>query len=685
LRRLGLWLAVGLWFAACAPLRTTGLPVAQLAAPSSAHYPTDPFAAERQRSAGVRGMRAEPALAKARGRGVDVAIIDTGIDASHRELRGRIHPASRDVVGHSLLGPNGHGTHIAGIIGAARDGRSIAGIAPEARLLALRADARDAGCREGGCYFRDDHLARAVDAATAAGVEVINLSLGKATPLSAELTRSLRRAVLSGALVVAAAGNGDSTAVSWPARLATGKGFAGRMLAVGAVDRSDRLWAYSNRPGETPLADRFVVAPGVDILSTVPGGFARASGTSMAAAHVSGAAALLKSLFPSLSMARIARLLVESSRDLGAEGVDPVFGAGAVDIAAAIAPRGSLRTDTGVSLTGAALIAGPAFGNGPQRALGRTVAASDGWGRAYRLRLGDAVATPALADPIAAWLQPPAADWRGGELPGLAFDARLGEAGEPEAWRLTGEVGPAALAVARGLGDPSAEAGLFLQGDPVLALFGNATAAAMTLPVADHASLRLLATTETHRRLTRLALDGRWAGFGTTLTLDHLVESDGPLGSDGDGALAPGRATSHLLGAETRWPVLARLELAASMTLASTEVADSAAIGGWSRIASTAWSLGAITTGVLIDGDRLGLRLGQPLRVERASAQLRLEGHERLDLAPSGRELDLELAWRAALAEDMSLAVSLLLAHQAGHDAERTLDGGIGLRLSGRF
>lgn len=683
MRGLASSLAVGLSLAACAPTAPARLGIVSPAA-SAPGGSAGPYAAEERRSAGIRGMHAEPALAGADGRGVDVAVIDTGIDPNHRELRGNLHPASRDVVGSELLGPNGHGTHIAGIIAAARDGRSISGIAPGARLLALRADARDAGCRQGGCYFRDGDLARAVDAARLAGADVINLSLGKPTPVSAELTAAIRRAALSGALVVAAAGNGDSTMVSWPARLATGKGFAGRMLAVGAVDRQDRLWAFSNRPGETALAGHFLVAPGVDILSTVPGGFARASGTSMAAAHVSGAAALLKSLFPELSMARISRLLLETGRDLGAEGIDPVFGAGAVDLAAAIAPRGRLRSAGGIDFASSALAAGQAFGDGAGRALARDVGAHDGWGRAYSLHLGEAVAAPLAADPLAAWLRQPPAQWRGGELSGAALSVS-GENGEAEAWRLSGMAGLAELALARGIGDPFAAGGPFLQADPVLGLVGDATAASLALPLGDPGRVRLLTLTDGDRRLDRLRLDGRWADLGATLTFDRLDEAAGPLGSEGRGALAMGGATTHLLGVGLRWQATSRLELAAAATAGLTRVAGSEAIDGWSPLVSTAWSLDAVAADMLVAGDSLGLRLGQPLRVERAKARLRLDGDDAVDLVPSGRELDLELAWRAGWSADTDLALSLLLAYDAGHASGQGLDGGFGLRLRRQF
>ena len=681
--RLGLIMAAGLSLAACAPARQAELPLAAPAAAPLADRAAR-LAAERRRSTGRVDMHVEPTLARAAGRGVDVAIIDTGIDARHVEFRGRIHPLSRDVVGDSLLGPSGHGTHVAGIIGAARDGRAMSGIAPGARLLALRADARDAGCPGGGCSFRDADLARAVDAARLAGVEIINLSLSKPEPLEPVLTAALRRAALSGVLIVAAAGNGDSAEPTWPARLASVKGLAGRLLAVGAIDRKDRLWAYSNRPGDTAAARHFVVAPGVDILSTLPGGrFGRESGTSMAAAQASGAAALLKSLFPELPMWRIARLLRTSARDLGAPGIDPVFGAGAIDLAAAIAPQGGLRTGSGVALAGSAFTAGAAFGDGPRRALGGNVAARDRLDRSYTVRMDDAVAAAAIGDPIAAWLRQPERVWRGGALPSGSVGAAFDEHGEAEAWRIAGAAGPADWILARGLGLASDEAGPFLAADPIASLVDDPTALGLELPLEEGWRLRLLHAAGRDQGLDRIGLEGRWQGLAGHLILGRLTETEGPLGSRGQGALAPGDAVSHLVGLGLRWQAGPGVELGLSGTIGSTEVNGGAA--GWGRIASTAWSLDAVMQGVLTQRDSLGLRLGQPLRVEQGSAAFRLDGEEATDLAPSGREIDLELAWQSAIDGSTGIAASLLLAHEAGHDAGRFLDGGLGLRLTRRF
>lgn len=683
--RLGFIVAAGLSLAACAPARQAALPLA----PSATMPVPDRaarLAAERRRSTGLLDMRVEPALAKAAGRGVDVAVIDTGIDARHVEFRGRIHPLSRDMVGDSLLGPSGHGTHVAGIIGAARDARGMSGIAPRARLLALRADARDAACPNGGSSFRDADLARAVDAARLAGVEVINLSLSKPEPLEPVLTAALRRAALSGALIVTAAGNGDSAEASWPTRLASIKGFAGRLLAVGAIDRKDRLWAYSNRPGDMTLARQFVVAPGVDILSTLPNGqFGRASGTSMAAAQVSGAAALLKSLFPELPMWRIAKLLRASARDLGTPGTDRVFGAGAIDLAAAIAPLGALRTSSGVALAGSAFVAGAAFGDGPSRALGGGVQAHDRLDRAYMVRMDDAVAPAVAADPIAAWLRQPERVWRGGALPGGSVAAAFDTQGEAEAWQVAGSAGPAGWMLTRGLGLQSEDAGPFLATDATASLVDDPTVLGLELPLEAGWRLGFRHAAGRDQTLDRIGLEAERETLAGSLTLDRLVEADGPLGSRGEGALAVGGAVSHMAGLGLRWQPWPAFELGFSGSLGATEVEEGAAGSGWKTIASTAWSIHALMSGVLAERDSLGLRLSQPLRVERGSARFRLDGREEADLAPSGREIDLELAWQAALDGSTGLAAFLLLAHEAGHDAGRFLDGGLGLRLTRRF
>ncbi len=312
---------------------------AALAAPARA---ADPAALEAEAAASSTALRVGAPAAWARGGlggGVVVGLLDSGVLASHAELAGRLLRGYDAVTGTGDTGdPSGHGTHVAGLIAASRDGAGIAGVAPEARILPVRVFAAEGAT--------DTVLSEGVRWA-AARAGILNLSLAAVGPIAGA---ALRDATATGALVVVAAGNRGAAAPDWPARFAreswaNGPGTRGAIVVVGAVDAADRIAPWSNRAGDT--APWFLVAPGVGVLSSHASGegaYARASGTSMAAPAVSGAAALLQSIWPRLTPREAASILLATARDLGAPGVDPVYGRGLLDVDAALRPVGTLTT-----------------------------------------------------------------------------------------------------------------------------------------------------------------------------------------------------------------------------------------------------------------------------------------------------------------------------------------------------
>ncbi|MBL0940643.1 MAG: S8 family serine peptidase [Gemmatimonadaceae bacterium] len=214
---------------------------------------------------------------------------------------------SRDVTGPDAL----HGTHVAGIIGAARTaGAAVQGVSPNVRIMALRAvpdgDERDAD------------VARAIRYAADNGALVINMSFGKAySPGKPVVDSAVRYAAGKGVLLVHAAGNdGENNDVvpSFPTSVLTDGSRVGMWLEVGASSwkGEDKLVTSFSNYGRT-MVDLF--APGEDILSTAPGGgYKRESGTSMAAPVVSGVAAMLLSYFPKLTPSDVRDILVQSVR-----------------------------------------------------------------------------------------------------------------------------------------------------------------------------------------------------------------------------------------------------------------------------------------------------------------------------------------------------------------------------------
>ena len=247
-----------------------------------------------------------------RGAGVTVAVLDTGIDASHPLLADHLVSGydfvdlDADPAEQSGGSAFGHGTHVAGL---------IATVAPEARIMPLRVlDANGVG----NIWVLAEALQYAIDPdgnpATDDGVQVVNLSISTThrTRLLHDLLESVSGSVRLGPVVVAAAGNAGTTTPEYPAA----ENQDG-LLAVGASTRSDGLAPFSNRGSWV-----HVIAPGVGIASSVPGGrFAAWSGTSMSAALVSGEAALVRSKQPQLGARTVARRIIETATRL--EGGSP--------------------------------------------------------------------------------------------------------------------------------------------------------------------------------------------------------------------------------------------------------------------------------------------------------------------------------------------------------------------------
>jgi hypothetical protein len=244
------------------------------------------------------------------GRNVRVAVIDARVDTDHPDLKDAV-ARSFDAIGGSDAAPDFHGTAVAGII---RARGLVEGAAPEAQLLAVRAF-RTKGV--GALPETTTHvLLTAVDWAVKNGAKVLNMSfVGAHDPA---LQQVIEAAGQKGIVVVAAAGNGG------PNGPAAYPGAYPGVIAVTAVDQADGRYVFANRGSYIAVS-----APGVDILAPVERGrHAYVSGTSFAAAYVSGIAALLLEREPQLDAALVTELIVTGADDVGPAGRDDDFGSG---------------------------------------------------------------------------------------------------------------------------------------------------------------------------------------------------------------------------------------------------------------------------------------------------------------------------------------------------------------------
>jgi major intracellular serine protease len=212
------------------------------------------------------------------GEGVKVAVLDTGIDTDHRDLTNALID-SQDFTGKGIEDQNGHGTHCAGIIAAYSDHKGLIGIAPKAKLLIGKVLDQDG-------KGELENIVQGINWAVEKKANIISISFG-GNYSSNELHKAIHHALAEGVFVICAAGNQGSlyqSNISYPARY-------GGVITIAAHDQNGHPLGSSSRGGELDF-----IAPGDEVFSTYKdGGYAKLTGTSMAASWVAGLAALIKS------------------------------------------------------------------------------------------------------------------------------------------------------------------------------------------------------------------------------------------------------------------------------------------------------------------------------------------------------------------------------------------------------
>ncbi len=262
---------------------------------------------------GVVQIKAPDAWECSRGKAVKVAVLDTGIDSEHPDLKPNFKMGVSFVPDESSWQDfNGHGTHCAGTIAAAINGSGVVGVAPNAYLYAVKVLSRTGS---GNWSWLIAGLDWCVNKKK---MNIVSMSLGGSTAPAA-LEEMCEMAFKQGVLLVGAAGNSGGN-VGFPARYDS-------VIAVSAIDSSNTIANFSSRGPAVELC-----APGVDVLSTWPGGgYRRLNGTSMATPHVAGAAALAWGSHRYSNNVTIRRLLAWRANNLGNPGRDDLYGFGRVD------------------------------------------------------------------------------------------------------------------------------------------------------------------------------------------------------------------------------------------------------------------------------------------------------------------------------------------------------------------
>ncbi len=690
--------------------------------------PTSFDTSEYRRSNGAVQAQAITAYqAGASGAGVIAAVIDSGVDPTSAEFAGRISPFSGDAAGNrGVSDEDGHGTQVSALLLAARNGSSIQGVAWGATLLSIRTDRPGSCAATDGCGFGNTAIASGIDTATSVGARVINLSLG-GNAASPTLVAAISRATSAGIVIVIAAGNEKGSEIDPLAASAIAAAAPGTVIVAGAVDENNVMADFSNHAGAAGAS--YLTALGVKVRSFDHTGTAYLySGTSESAPIIAGAVALLAQAFPNLTGKQIVELLLRTADDLGDAGVDAVYGHGALNLARAFAPVGTLsvaKVADPLSLAGAGSLGGPLGDAGQTGAALAKVPAHDSYDRAYLINVAGLLTREPVGR-LAASLFGDTVRSSAGRVGSLGF-AVATRGGDGLAWR--GE----AMTGVQDRRDP----GQLLTGQAQVALapdrtavFGFGQSLGALLDSAGGQGALGLAPLVTGRSdgLGVLAHDragaavaqrlGAWtASFGIgELRLGEPLRPGQPL---------PGLATAsravlrlerdigrlHIAGSGEllveRGALLgSRLAPAFGLNGASTASAVLQLVlplGGWSlageaRLAhssadfsgaglirhaeglvGTAGSLTLVHGGIIVPGDMVSASIAQPLRVS-GRAELAFGDGGLTGFGPSGREIAAEAQYARPLWGG-TFGFGLFWRHQPGHILDAAPDAGGAIRF----
>ena len=629
------------------------------------------------------------------GRGVTIAIVDQGFDLTQKDFQFANGTSKIAGFQNFYQGTSKdwgyHGTMMAGIAAASKNNSGTVGVAPDAMLLLAQVS-------DGGLSTTINMAAvgKAVDWASANGATVINLSLGssydstyvKGTTKNADGTwkpistyapmygqstlNNYKVATDRGSIIVAAAGNQALPYAQYPGAFATQVDstgrlvLGGRMLIVGSTDATGRVIApHSNQAGHVctnmsgttcndpyQVKDFFVVAPGMAVYGSVANqqglkddkgnlntsGSIGIIGTSPAAAYVSGGVALMKQAWPQMRPEQLVAVTLNTAKDLGAKGVDSVFGHGLVDFDAATRPMGTLVLANNTKLTG----------SGPQ-------------GKVLQLQGTGVVTAGASSLSTSSVLQNSQA---------------VDTIGRNYAVDLT-----KAVSYSNALS--------YQYGTPWMSMAGS-NYRHLTTPVGRNGVLTLMSSEGgassqyewQHDTGTRLSFEA-----GT------LQERNGFLGTQGGGAMAFGGSSTVWTGVGFNQAITGNTALVGNYTMGITRtgnVQDSMIQLG-SNVIADSWKLGIAQNNLMFSGktkDTLSLAVATPVAVRRGYATVTgVTGYtytdnadgttdanpvmqtERVSLAPKAREMNLVLGYTVTQNNTSSIGVNVVRQFNAGGQA----------------
>ena len=635
------------------------------------------------------------------GKGAIIAVLDNGFDLTHTDFAGKVIAsknfnntvADKNPGNPTAITWGHHGTMMAGIAAAANNGAGTVGVAPDARLLLGQVG--QGGTSTG---VQMSAVLKGIDWASQAGAHVINLSLGssfdatfvKNTIMNADGTwkapanygslygtsysnvLGMKVGTDRGSIIVASSGNQGLAYAQMPAAYATqvdasGKLLmSGRMIIVGATDSTGTVIApFSNRAGHIctnmgatacndpyQVKDFFVVAPGMQVYGSVANqqglkdstgklntsGSIAVQGTSPAAAYVSGGIALMKQAWPQLRPEQLVAVTLKTARDLGAKGVDAVYGHGMVDFDAATKPMGTLVLANNTKLTG----------SGPQ-------------GKTLQLQGTGVVTSGAVSLGTSSVLQ------------------------NTQAVDTIGRNYTVDLAKAVGFNNAMS----YQYGTPWMALAG-ANYRQLATPVGRDGVMTFMSSDN------GTASQYEWQYSDSTrlkFEVGALQERNGFLGTQGGGALAFGNSATVWSGFGFDQRVAGNTSIIGNYTMGVTRtsnVADSMVQLG-SAVIADSWKLGVAQSNMLFEGktkDTLSLAVATPVAVRKGSATVTgvtgytytdnadgttdanpITQSERVSLAPRVREMNLVLGYTVASGNASTVGVNLVKQFNAGGQA----------------